>query len=172
MATCETHGHLFGSNGRCVMCGDPAPQIPAFLRGAREPDSRDAEIARLNKDSIHEARLDGLLPALETAPIDVMERRAERAMRACDEIGRLQAFKDYVHARLDAAGVPTHPDGEHSKAGCRIGDRLDIVVAALEEGAIHATAWRTLGYVLGKFPELSGVIVDELRLLEVLGEKL
>lgn len=88
------------------------------------------------------------------------------------EIDQLRAFKAYVHARLDAAGIPTHPDGEHSKAGCRIGDRLDIVVAALEEGTVHATAWRTLGYVLGKFPELSGVIVDELRLLEVLGEKL
>lgn len=41
---------------------------------------------------------------------------------------KLQAFKDYVHGRLDAAGIPTHPDGEHSKAGCRIGDRLDIAL--------------------------------------------
>ncbi len=130
MSACSTGGHLFGADDRCLHCGDSAPQIPEFLRRAREPDWRDAEIVRL------------------------------------------QAFKDYVHARLDAAAIPTHPNGEHSKAGCRIGDRLDIVVAALEEGAIHATAWRTLGYVLGKFPELSGVIMDELRLLEVLGEKL
>lgn len=44
----------------------------------------------------------------------------------------LQAFKEYVHKRLDDAGIPTHPNGEHSAAGCRIGDRLDIVFAQLE----------------------------------------
>lgn len=53
---------------------------------------------------------------------------SERALRA--QIAKLQAFKDYVHKRLDDAGVPTHPDGEHSKAGCRIGDRLDIALTA------------------------------------------
>jgi hypothetical protein len=42
------------------------------------------------------------------------------------------AFKTYVHERLDAMGVPTHfPDGEHTKAGCRIGDRLDWVQARI-----------------------------------------
>lgn len=45
-------------------------------------------------------------------------------------IAALQAFKDYVHERLDAAGIPTHPDGRHSVAGCRIGDRLDIALDA------------------------------------------
>lgn len=135
---CETRGHVFGSNDRCAICGDRAPPIPEFLRGAREPAAGEG--------------LPGQLLAAELVS--------------------LRAFKAYVHARLDAAGVPTHPDGEHSKAGCRIGDRLDIVVAALEEGAIHATAWRTLGYVLGKFPELSGVILDELRLVAVLEERL
>ena len=48
------------------------------------------------------------------------------------EIAALQAFKDYVHGRLDDAGVATHPDGPHSAAGCRIGDRLDIVLGQLE----------------------------------------
>lgn len=98
--SCEYHGHVFGGNGRCLNCGDMAPQIPAFLRGAREPDWRDAEIVRL------------------------------------------QAFKDYVHARLDAAGIPTHPDGEHSKAGCRIGDRLDIALA--RRGARECVAGKSL----------------------------
>lgn len=45
----------------------------------------------------------------------------------------MKRFKDYVHERLDAAGIPTHPDGEHSKNGCRIGDRLDIVLGRLAE---------------------------------------
>ena len=40
----------------------------------------------------------------------------------------LRRFKDFVHKRLDDAGVETHPDGPHSKEGCRIGDRLDIVL--------------------------------------------
>ncbi|HSW96986.1 MAG TPA: hypothetical protein VLF89_04115 [Candidatus Saccharimonadales bacterium] len=44
-----------------------------------------------------------------------------------DKVKKLQAFKDYVHERLDAMKIPAHPEGEHSKAGCRIGDRLDIV---------------------------------------------
>ena len=45
-----------------------------------------------------------------------------------DRVAKLQAFKDYVHQRLDEAGIEKEPEGEHSKAGCRIGDRLDIVL--------------------------------------------
>jgi len=44
-----------------------------------------------------------------------------------EEIAKLRAFKDYVHGRLDEAGIPTHPEGPHSAEGCRIGDRLDLV---------------------------------------------
>jgi hypothetical protein len=43
--------------------------------------------------------------------------------------GTPDAFKAYVHERLDAAGIPTHPNGVHSQAGCRVGDRLDILIA-------------------------------------------
>jgi hypothetical protein len=44
----------------------------------------------------------------------------------------LQKFKAYVHKRLDDAGVPVDdPDSEHSKAGCRIGARLDMLFAEL-----------------------------------------
>ena len=43
-------------------------------------------------------------------------------------IKKLQDFKDYVHKRLDDAGIEKEPNGEHSEAGCRIGDRLDIVL--------------------------------------------
>ena len=45
-----------------------------------------------------------------------------------DELGKLQAFKDYVHKRLDDAGVPIDPDSPHKAAGCRIGGRLDFVL--------------------------------------------
>lgn len=54
---------------------------------------------------------------------------------AVGEIERLQAFKDYVHERLDDAGIPSHPQGEHSAAGCRVGDRLDIALEQWPEWA-------------------------------------
>jgi len=43
------------------------------------------------------------------------------------ERDKLQAFKDYVHQRLDDAGVDVDPDSPHKAAGCRIGGRLDEV---------------------------------------------
>jgi len=46
---------------------------------------------------------------------------------------KLQKFKDYVHARLDAAGVPTDPDSPHKAEGCRIGGRLDVLIGARDE---------------------------------------
>jgi hypothetical protein len=49
------------------------------------------------------------------------------------QVDALQRFKDYVHRRLDTAGVPTHPDGPHSKEGCRIGDRMDIVIGERDQ---------------------------------------
>lgn len=43
-----------------------------------------------------------------------------------------QAFKDYVHQRLDAMGAPhSVPESEHDKAGCRIGGRLDWIEARI-----------------------------------------
>lgn len=59
---------------------------------------------------------------------------------ACDEIKRLQAqveslskFKAYVHQRLDDAGIPTDPDSPHKAQGCRIGGRLDVLLAERAE---------------------------------------
>lgn len=45
-----------------------------------------------------------------------------------DSVEAGQRFKAYVHERLDEAGVSTHPEGPHSAAGCRVGDRLDEVL--------------------------------------------
>ena len=45
--------------------------------------------------------------------------------------GSLQAFKDYVHQRLDDAGVTVDPESPHKAAGCRIGGRLDEVLGKL-----------------------------------------
>lgn len=44
------------------------------------------------------------------------------------EVKKLRKFKKYVHKRLDEAGVPYElPESEHTKAGCRIGGRLDYL---------------------------------------------
>lgn len=59
----------------------------------------------------------------------------------------LMAFKAYVHTRLDDAGVPTHPEGPHSAAGCRIGDRLDIVLAERDAYALQLAAVREAGWL-------------------------
>lgn len=41
-------------------------------------------------------------------------------------IRELEAFKAYVHQRLDAMGVlHSIPESEHDKAGCQVGGRLD-----------------------------------------------
>lgn len=52
----------------------------------------------------------------------------EHAALLQKRVESLEAFKAYVHQRLDAAGVPTHPDGPHSAEGCRVGDRLDLLI--------------------------------------------
>jgi hypothetical protein len=48
-----------------------------------------------------------------------LRERAEKAER----------FKAYVHKRLDEAGVPVDPPSPHREQGCRIGGRLDYVLA-------------------------------------------
>jgi len=45
-------------------------------------------------------------------------------VRLCE---KLEAFKNYVHQRLDAMGIEKEPNGKHSANGCRIGDRLDLL---------------------------------------------
>ncbi len=53
------------------------------------------------------------------------------AMRA--ERDKLQAFKSWVHTYLDSHDVPHHPPGTHGAAGCRIGDRMDWLMAELAD---------------------------------------
>lgn len=50
-----------------------------------------------------------------------------------DERDKLQKFKDYVHQRLDAMGVPEDPESPHKVEGCRIGGRLDWLAAKVNE---------------------------------------
>lgn len=60
---------------------------------------------------------------LRQAIAEIRELRAQR--------DKLQAFKDWVHAYLDSHGVPHHPPGPHGAEGCRIGDRMDWLMARI-----------------------------------------
>lgn len=66
------------------------------------------------------------LKAEEAANRDLLSKNMALVSRA----EAAEQFKAYVHGRLDAAGIPTHPNGPHSKDGCRIGDRLDLIFSA------------------------------------------
>lgn len=80
--------------------------------------------------------------------------------QAAQERDKLQAFKDWVHAYLDAQGVPKEfPDGPHTREGCRVGDRMDWLVKQLEEERKKVASWqegatnttgKTRGVVRGK----------------------
>lgn len=48
-----------------------------------------------------------------------------------ERVEKASAFKRWVHEYLDAHGVPHHPPGTHGAAGCRIGDRMDWLMAKL-----------------------------------------
>lgn len=63
-------------------------------------------------------------------PSDDLQACAREVLRLEDKIAALQKFKDFVHSRLDQAGVEKDPPGEHRDAGCRIGQRLDLVLGA------------------------------------------
>ena len=62
------------------------------------------------------------------------EVRAIESQRdaAIAERDKLQAFKDWVHKYLDDHGVPHHPPGSHGAEGCRIGDRMDWLMARVK----------------------------------------
>lgn len=64
-------------------------------------------------------------PPIKVAPEVPNNTRLETQAK---EIQNLQAFKKYVHSRLDSMGVPEDPDPETTEVtGCRIGVRLQWV---------------------------------------------
>lgn len=60
------------------------------------------------------------------------------------ERDKLQAFKTWVHAYLDAHGVPHHPPGTHGAEGCRIGDRMDWLMERLRTAESRAAAMESV----------------------------
>lgn len=65
--------------------------------------------------------------------VDVkVESLIQLAKDTATERDKLQAFKDWIHTYLDRHGVPHHPPGPHGTEGCRIGDRMDWLMAQIE----------------------------------------
>lgn len=73
--------------------------------------------------------LGGTLPN-KTHDIDAFALATENLRKERD---RLLGFKSYVHRRLDVAGIENTPKGPHADAGCRIGQRLDVVFQKLDD---------------------------------------
>lgn len=67
--------------------------------------------------------------------IQISRHTWDVCLDVADACLKLQQFKQYVHGRLDAAGVPTDPESTHRAEGCRIGGRLDLVL--VERSRLH-----------------------------------
>jgi hypothetical protein len=73
------------------------------------------------------------LSSLITATAQHITSLKEQITQLTAERDKLQAFKDFVHKRLDAAGVPADPPGEHRDRGCRVGQRLAVLIEERDE---------------------------------------
>jgi len=63
---------------------------------------------------------------------DADRRQRDEIAKLQTKVAKLQRFKDWVHQYLDDRGVPHHPPGTHGAEGCRIGDRMDWLMARIE----------------------------------------
>lgn len=76
------------------------------------------------------------------APIEIFKENMDKLPRPAslleeeikslrEQLTKAKAFKEYVHRRLDDAGIPIDPDSPHKEHGCRIGGRLDFILEQL-----------------------------------------
>lgn len=73
-----------------------------------------------------------------TQGMEMMELEyKDRLAAVIAERDKLKKFKEYVHDRLDAAGVPVDPESSHKAEWCRIDGRLDIVLAVYAADRLH-----------------------------------
>jgi len=89
-----------------------------------EPTTADFQAAHIEslKEELTELRAKHLKykDAVEVLTFELNKASAER--------DKLKEFKDYVHKRLDDAGIEIDPESPHKASGCRIGGRLDIAL--------------------------------------------
>jgi len=72
-------------------------------------------------------------PHHRTTSEDPMPTHEGWILALARERDALLKFKSYVHGVLDSAGVPVDPPGAHRDAGCRVGQRLEFLLAKLKE---------------------------------------
>jgi hypothetical protein len=100
---------------------------PASSLLAPDPDEREVETLRRSISASQMMRRN----------LQQMVDEREAALRRVEEErDALAKFKAYVHQRLDEAGVSKDPESPHKAAGCRIGGRLDEVLAAREQAGL------------------------------------
>jgi hypothetical protein len=89
-------------------------------------------VASLQRDA--KAERDGNLELRGAFGARADETFPEFVQRLHAEKDKALRFKEYVHRRLDYAGVPTDPPSPHRKHGCRIGGRLDWLLLERDAG--------------------------------------
>lgn len=108
------------------------------IRDRDRATARSDELHRVNSDLIEQRRASDAVCVDLSKKIDSLENlvltRSQELADQDERINALQKFKEYVHERLDYAGVPLDPGGPHSANGCRVGDRLDMVLAPFPRG--------------------------------------
>lgn len=120
-----------------------ASEHPAVHACIRERDAALAELreARREADALEDVNMN-IAAQRDAALAELARRDVSSAMSpdvlaaqrdaALAQVEKLEAFKAYVHKRLDDAGIPADPPSPHRESGCRIGGRLDIALAATE----------------------------------------
>jgi hypothetical protein len=94
--------------------------------------------------------------------VDAIENEIEAVLRA--EIEKLEAFKTYVHKRLDAASVPRNPEPEeNAKHGCRVEGRLNHLERQLASAKKEAQDWQVHWRALDRERKLLGRCITVLR---------
>ena len=142
------------------LLGDVRKALADALTLCEERDAAEAD-----RDRLREVAASAVREGEATASRLRHELTAQRDA-ALAERDQLAAFKAWVHAYLDAKGVPHSPPGVHGACGCRIGDRMDWVWAERDRLRDAARAFLD---VLDKHQfssvALRGPALDELRRL-------
>lgn len=105
--------------------------LPTLVARVRELEGAEATLREIEqiipRNEAHRDYAETVM--LRLFCVDDADRHVISQLEA--RVRELEKFKAYVHQRLDDAGIDTHPDGSHSKEGCRVGDRLDEVLGRL-----------------------------------------
>ncbi len=128
--TGDLSGNVCGYGNAGVYCGcrgfkHPGPAIDWKARA----EKAEAEVTRLTNEHAQRDAAN-LIKRDQWSAMNARLAAADAALAAAEQKrDALAAFKAYVHQRLDDAGIPVDPPSSHRDAGCRIGGRLDALLA-------------------------------------------